>query len=111
MGATFCGEVQEENNKEYPKKWLGESGASSYITHKKKGITYVEKYEINITVVNGQKIKCELKGSVNMKLKDVQTVKRTKVQNVPQDVKNHLSVSRLVSKVAAMGPLRINDHQ
>ena len=31
-------------------------------------MTDVENFEINVTVVNGQKMKCELKGSINTKL-------------------------------------------
>ena len=61
MGSTFCGEVQEYNNQEYPEEWLGDSRASSHITHKKKEMTDVKKCEINVTVVNGQKMKCEIK--------------------------------------------------
>ena len=38
-------------------------------------MTDVEKCEINVTVGNGQKMKCELKGSIYMKLKYRQTVK------------------------------------
>ena len=57
---------------------LGDSGASSHISHKKKDTNDVKKCEINVTVGNGQKMKCELKGSVNMKLKDGQTVKLTR---------------------------------
>ena len=53
MGATLCGEVQEDNNEEDPKEWLGDSGASSHITHKKKDMTEVKKCEINIAVENG----------------------------------------------------------
>ena len=50
---------------------------SSHITHKKKDMTDVKTCEINFTVVNGQKIKCKLKGYVNINLKDGQTVKLT----------------------------------
>ena len=55
-------------------------------------MTVVEKYVINVTVGNGQKMKCELKGSVNMKLQDRQTLKLTEVLYVTQAVKNLLSV-------------------
>ena len=103
VGATFCGEVQEDNNEEDPKEWLGDSGASSHITHKKRDLTDIKKCEINVTVGNGQKMKCELKGSVKMKTQDGQTVKLTGVLYVPQAVKNLLSVSRLISKGATMG--------
>ena len=74
-----------------------------HITHKKKDTTEVEKCDINVTVVNGHKMKCELKFSVNMKLQDVKKVKLTQVQYVPQAVEKNLSVSRLVSKGATMG--------
>ena len=68
MGAKFCGKFQEDNNEEDLEEWLGESSASSHITHKKKDITDFEKCEINVIVLNGHKMKCELKDSVNMKL-------------------------------------------
>ena len=59
-------------------------------------MTDVEKCEINFTVGNRQKMKCELKGSVNMKLKYGQMVKLTRVLYVYQAVKKLLSVSRIV---------------
>ena len=52
---------------------------------------------------NGQKMKCKLKGSVNMKLQDEKMVKLTEVLYVPQAMKHLLSVSRLISKGATMG--------
>ena len=54
-------------------------------------------------VGNGQNMKCELKGSVNMKLQNGKTVKLNEVLYIPQDVKNLLSISILVSKGATMG--------
>ena len=48
-------------------------------------------------------MKCKLKSSVNMKLKDGQTAKLTEVQYVPQVVKNLLSVSSLVLKGSTIG--------
>ena len=54
-------------------------------------------------MVNGQKMKCEIKFLVNMKLKGGETVKITKVIYIPQAVKNILSVWRLISKVTMMG--------
>ena len=68
MGATLCGEFQEEKYKEDPEELLGDSGASSHITYKKKDMTQVERCDINVTVRNGQKMKCKLKDYVNMKL-------------------------------------------
>ena len=50
-------------------------------------MTEVEKCDINVTVGNGQKMKCALKCSVSMKLKDGKTVKLTEVLYVPQAVK------------------------
>ena len=102
----LCVEVQEEKDKEYPEEWLGDSGASLHIIHKKKDITEVEKCDFNITVGNGHKMKCKLKRYINMKLKYGKTVKLTEVLYMPQDVKNILSVSKLVSKGVTMGPLR-----
>ena len=71
-------------------------GASPHSTHREKDMTEVEKCDINVTVGNGQKMKCELKGFVNMKLQDVQTVKLTEVLYVSQAIKNRLSVSSLI---------------
>ena len=48
----------------------------------------VEKCDINVTVGNGHKMKCELKGSVNMKIQDGQTVELTVVLYMPQAMKN-----------------------
>ena len=48
-------------------------------------------------------MKCELKGSVNIKIKYGQTVKLYQVLYVPQAEKNNLNVSMLVSKGATMG--------
>ena len=56
-----------------------------------------------MTVGNGQKIKCKLKGLVNMNMKGEETVKLTKVLYAPQTVNNILSLSRLVSKGSLMG--------
>ena len=64
MGATFCGEFREDKNEEDLKEWLGEIGTSSHITYKKKDMTDVENFGINVTVENGQKMKCELKGYI-----------------------------------------------
>ena len=66
---------------------LGDSGASSNITHKKKYMTDVENFNINVTVGNDQKMKCEIEGSVNMKLQYGKMVKLTEVLYVPQAVK------------------------
>ena len=46
-------------------------------------MTEVKKININVTVGNGWNIKCELKGSVNMKLQDGKTVKLTKILYMP----------------------------
>ena len=66
-------------------------------------MTDVEKYEISFTVGNGNMMKCELKGSVNMKSQDGKMVNITKVMYVTQAVKTLLRISRLVSKGAMMG--------
>ena len=84
VGATLCEEVQEENNKEDPEEWLGDSGALSHINHKNKDMRDAEKGEINVTVGNGQNMKCELKGSVNINIQEGGTVKLTKILYVPQ---------------------------
>ena len=103
MGATLCGEVQEEKNEEELEEWLIYSSGSLHIKYKKRDMTNVEKCDINITVGNDQNMKCKLKGSVNVKLKDVKTVKLTEFLYIPQAVKNRLSVSRIVSKGAMVG--------
>ena len=103
VGATFCGEIQEDKDKEYPIKWLGDSGASSHITHKKKDMTDVEKCDINVTVVNFQKMKCKLKGSVKN-----ETTRRTNGETYQNTVPSPsceklLSVSKLVYMGATTG--------
>ena len=55
-----------------------------------------------MTVGNGQNMKYELKGTVNMKLKGVENMKLTEVLYVPQPVKNMLSISIIVSKGSTM---------
>ena len=107
VGATLCEEVQEENNKEDPEEWLGDSGALSHINHKNKDMRDAEKGEINVTVGNGQNMKCELKGSVNMKLKYVKTVKLNKVLYETQAVKNLLAHQGLSQRAPRWGALRI----
>ena len=47
---------------------MGDSGASLHKIYNKKDMADVEKCEINVTVGNGQKMKCELKGLVSMKM-------------------------------------------
>ena len=79
MGAKFYGELQEEKNEEDPKEWLRDSSALSHITNDQKDMTDVEKCEIGVTVGNNQKMKCEIKVSVNMNLQDSETVKLTEV--------------------------------
>ena len=49
-------------------QWLWDSGASSNITHIKDKQTDVEDCKIEITVGNGQTMKREWKGLVNMHL-------------------------------------------
>ena len=103
MGSTFCGEVSENYKEEDIKQWLGESSASLHITYKKKDTPNTKKCEIYVTVGNGQKIKCAVKGIVNMKPQGEETFKLTKVIYVPQAVNNFLIVSRLVSKGSTIG--------
>ena len=52
-------------------------------------------------------MKCDLKGSVNMKLKYVQTVNLNKVLYVPQAVKKILRVSRIIQRAPQWGALKI----
>ena len=68
MGATVCGEVWDDDKEEDLEDCLGDRGTPLHIAYKKKDITDVKKCEINVTVVNGQKIKCKIKGWVNMKI-------------------------------------------
>ena len=58
---------------------------------------------IDLTVVNGQKIKCEIKGEVNIKLQGGSTVKLNDILYSPQSVKNIMSVSKLIWKGSTMG--------
>ena len=66
-------------------------------------MTNIDDCKIYVTVGNGQKMKCELKGTVNMNLQKEEMIKLTAVIYVPQEVKNILSVSRLISKGFRMG--------
>ena len=68
MGAIFCGEVTKSNNQEDLEEWLGDSGASLHINYMKINLTNVEECKIDIIVRNGQKMKCEIKGTVNVKI-------------------------------------------
>ena len=63
---------------------MGDSRASPYIIYKKKDMIDIEKYEIDVTVGNDQKMNCNLKGSVNIKLKGRETVKLTEVYTYPK---------------------------
>ena len=65
---------------------MEDSGESLHTTYKNKYMTDIEKFKMNVTVVNGQNMKCGLKGSVNMKLKGGETFNLTKVLYVPQSV-------------------------
>ena len=47
-------------------------------------MTYTEKCEINVTVINVQKMKCEIEVSVNMKLQYGQKLKLTEVRYLTQ---------------------------
>ena len=82
---------------------MGNSGASLHITYQKNIMTNIDDCKIYVTVGNGQKMKCELKGTVNMNLQKEEMIKLTAVIYVPQEVKNILSVSRLISKGFRMG--------
>ena len=64
----------------------------------KENLTNTEEYKIDVTVVNDQKMECELKGTVNMKLKGGKMIKLTDVLFLPQASKNVLIVSSLVKK-------------
>ena len=66
-------------------------------------MTNIEECNIDVTLKNGQKLKCDLKFTVNMKLQVGETVKSSEVLYVSQAVKNILSVSRIISKGATMG--------
>ena len=92
MGATLCGEVSENDREEDLKGGLVESCASSHITYKKKDMTNIKKFEIYVTVGNSQKMKFNIKGSVNINLKGGETVNLTKVLYVPQAFNNILSI-------------------
>ena len=64
----------------------------------KNNSTNIEEYKIDVTVGNGQNMKCEIKGIENMKLKVRGKFKLNDILYLPQVVKNILSVSRLISK-------------
>ena len=62
---------------------MGDSGASSHITYTKKNMTNNEECNIYATVVNVQKIKCELKGTVNMNIQGGEMAKLAEFLYVP----------------------------
>ena len=66
-------------------------------------MTDIGKCEIDVTVGNGQKMKCKLKAPVNINPKVGEMVNLTKFIYVTQGVNNILIVSWLVSKGATMG--------
>ena len=82
---------------------MGDSRASSNITYIKKDMTTIEECKIDATIGNGKNMKCDLKGTVNMKHQGGGMVKLTEVLYVPQAVKNIFSVSRLISKGSMVG--------
>ena len=96
--AIICREVSKSSNKEEIKEWLGYSGESLHITYTKKNLPNVGEFKIDVTVRNVQKMNCELKGTVNMKLQGRKTSKLNDVLYVPQAVKNLLRILSLVSK-------------
>ena len=75
---------------------------SLHITYKKKDMKNKEKCDIYVTVRNGRKMKCELKGTVNMNMKGEETFNLPKLIYVHQAVKNIFRVSRLPSKGSTM---------
>ena len=65
VGAISCGEVTKSCDKKETEEFLSDSYASSHITCMKNNLTYVKECYIDVMIVNGQKMKCELKGTVN----------------------------------------------
>ena len=76
---------------------------SSHKPYNKKDTTDVKKCEINVTVGNGQNMKCEIRGLVNMKTQGRETINLAKVLYVPQSFNNLLSLSMNISKGDTMG--------
>ena len=68
VGSTFYGEVLENGNQDDLEEQLGGSGAPSHITYRNKNMTNMKEFKIGVTVINYQKMKCEIKGTVDMKL-------------------------------------------
>ena len=56
-----------------------------------------------MTVVNGKNMKCDTQVTVIIHLQGRKTFKLTEVLYLPQEVKNILSISRLISKGAMVG--------
>ena len=83
MGDIFCGENSEKDNEEDLKEWLGDSGASLRFTYTKKNMTNIEECNIDVTVGNCHKMKCDIRDTVNMKLQAGGVVKLTEVLYVP----------------------------
>ena len=103
MGTILYGEVSESNNDEDLEEWLGESSVSSHITCTSKNLTNIEECKIDVRVRNGQNMKCELKGTVNMKLQGGKTLQLNSVLYATQSVKNIMSVLRIIPKGATTG--------
>ena len=75
-------------------------------------MTYVEKYVINVTVGNVQKMKCELKGLVNMNMQVRETVKlyqNPACKSIYQEPFEHIK-ARIKGRHNG-GYSRKNDHQ
>ena len=81
---------------------MGYSSVSLHITYK-KNMTNIEECKIDVTVINDQKMKFGIKGTVHIKLQVGETVKLNEVLYAPQAVNIILSVSRLVPKGSTMG--------
>ena len=92
MGVIFCREVSKSSNEENIEERLGDRGAPSQIKYTKDNFTNTEEYKIDVTFKNVQKMKCELKGTVDMKIKVGETVTLNVILYIRQDVKNMLII-------------------
>ena len=62
-------------------------------------MTRIEECKIYVTVGNGQKMKCDLKVKVKIKLQGIETVKLTEALYIPQAVKNIFCIQACIKKI------------
>ena len=74
----------------------------------KNNLTNIEEWNIDATVGNGHKIKCDIKGKVNMKLQWEEKVKFNVFLYVLQANNKVMSILRIIYKGVKMGATNYN---